>query len=87
MVLSHVLNQPAEAPVHSARTEQPMEGIQYSQGPPEVTQLADSEVNSQRSESESVGFRSQVGSISPIYRGSIEPPGNNPMVKFQCHGS
>ena len=58
IVLSHVLNQPAEAPVYSARTEQPIEGIQYSQGPPEATQLADSEVNSQRSQSESVGFRS-----------------------------
>ena len=80
MVLSHVLNRPAEAPVHSARTEQRMEGIQYSQRPPEVIQLTDSEVNSQRSESESVGFRSQVGSISPIYRRSIEPPGNKPMV-------
>jgi RecQ family ATP-dependent DNA helicase len=74
MVLSHVLNQPADA-----RTEQPMEGIQYSQGPPEVIQLtSDSEANSQRSESESVGFRSQVGSISPIYRRSIEPPGKRP---------
>jgi hypothetical protein len=74
MVLSHILNQPADA-----HTEQPMEGIQYSQGPPEVIQLtSDSEANSQRSESESVGFRSQVRSISPIYRRSIEPPGKRP---------
>jgi hypothetical protein len=76
MVLSHVLNQPADA-----RAEQPMEGIQYSQGPPEVIELTtDSEANSQRSESESVGFRSQVGSISPIYRRSIEPPGKRPPI-------
>ena len=75
-VLPHVLNQPADGTVHS-----PMEGIQYSQGPREVIQLTtDSEANSQRSESESVGFRSQVGSISPIYRRSIEPPGNRPLL-------
>jgi hypothetical protein len=36
------LNQPADA-----HAEQPMEGIQYSQGPPEVIQLtSDSEANS-----------------------------------------
>ena len=60
--------------VHSSRTEQPMEDIQYGRVDAEVIELStDSAASSQRSDSESIGFRSQVGSISPIYRRSIEP--------------